>query len=82
MELYLAGNSTMHESIAPWNIHQDFNILLSYVESYGREEANRIIEKMKEMAGDKMEMYFAGDGFPQSCVYIYIVKDITDYLVI
>ena len=37
MELYLAGNSTMYESIAPWNIHQDFNILLSYVESYGRE---------------------------------------------
>jgi len=29
-----------------------------------------------------MEMYFAGDGFPQSCAYIYIVKDITDYLVI
>lgn len=29
-----------------------------------------------------MEMYFAGDGFPQSCAYIYMVKDITDYLVI
>lgn len=21
--------------------------------------------------GDKMEIYFAGDGFPQSCAYIY-----------
>lgn len=61
----------MYESIAPWNIHQDFNILLSYVESYGRGGADRIIEKVEEMAGDKMEMYFAGDGFPQSRAYIY-----------
>ena len=71
MEMYFAGNSTMYESIAPWNIHRDFNILLSYVESYGRKGADRIIEKVKEMARDKMEIYYAGDGFPQSCKFIY-----------
>lgn len=53
MELYLAGNSTMYESIAPWNIHRDFNILLSYAESYGRGGADRIIEKVEEMAGGR-----------------------------
>ena len=45
MELYFAGNSTMYESIAPWNIHQDFNILLSYVESYGREGQTELLRR-------------------------------------
>ena len=45
MELYLAGNSTMYESIAPWNIYQDFNILLSYVESYGRGEQTELLRR-------------------------------------
>lgn len=48
MELFLAGNSTMYESIAPWNIHNDFNILLSYVESYGKGGTDRIIQNIKK----------------------------------